>query len=61
MAEAAALGLAAQIALTLGINCLTFLSDSQQLVTFLWKRSHPSAALGYQTLHTELHKSVIKE
>jgi len=40
MDEAAALALAAQIALTLGINCPIFLSDNQQLVTFLNGSDH---------------------
>jgi hypothetical protein len=42
MAEATALALAAQIAFSLGIiiNCPIFLSDNQQLVTFLNGRDH---------------------
>lgn len=40
MAEAAPLALAAQIALALGIQCPMFLSDNQQLVTFLDGNGH---------------------
>jgi len=40
MAEAAALALAAQIVSAIGIQCPIFLSDNQQLVTFLNGSDH---------------------
>lgn len=56
MAEAAALALAAQILRALDVQQPNFLSDNQQVVTFLNGVNHINSKLGDQAIHTGLHQ-----